>query len=64
MLDFAKELLAAFEKICRVSDFKVSTAAKNKWDTDRVIITGYLEDGRKMELILTEELPDELPDAD
>ena len=58
MLDFAKELLSAFEKICRVSKIKISTAPENKWDTDRVIITGYLEDGRKLELTLTEELPD------
>lgn len=58
MLDFAKELLAAFEKICRVSKFKVSTVPDSKWDTDRVVITGLLEDGRKLELTLTEELPD------
>ena len=58
MLDFAKELLTAFEKICRVSKFKVSTAPESKWDTDRVVITGHLGDGRKMVLILTEELPD------
>lgn len=58
MLDFAKELLTAFEKICRVSKFKVSTAPESKWDTDRVVITGHLEDGRKLELTLTEELPD------
>ena len=58
MLDFAKELLAAFEKICRVSKFKVSTAPESKFDTDRVVITGRLEDGREMTLTLTEELPD------
>ena len=58
MLDFAKELLEVFEKICRVSKFKVSTAPENKWDTNRVVITGHLEDGRKLELTLTEELPD------
>lgn len=58
MLDFAKELLTAFEKICRVSKFKVSTVPENKWDTDRVVITGHFEDGRKLELTLTEELPD------
>lgn len=58
MLEFAKELLTAFEKICRVSKFKVSTHPDGKWDTDRVVITGHLEDGRKLELTLTEELPD------
>lgn len=58
MLDFAKELLEAFEKFCRVSKLKVSTAPESKWDTDRVVITGHLEDGRKLELTLTEELPD------
>ena len=58
MLDFAKELLSAFENICRVSTIKISTDPENKWDTDRVVITGRLEDGRKLELTLTEELPD------
>ena len=58
MLDFAKELLEAFEKICRVSKFKVSTVPDSKWDTDRVVIAGSLDDGRKMTLTLTEELPD------
>lgn len=58
MLNFAKELLTAFEKICRVSKFTVSTHPDGKWDTDRVVITGRLDDGREMTLTLTEELPD------
>ena len=58
MLDFAKELLTAFENFCRVSKFKVSTVPESEWDGDRVVITGHLEDGRKLELTLTEELPD------
>lgn len=58
MLDFAKELLESFEKFCRVSKLKVSTDPESKWDTDRVVITGHFEDGRKLELTLTEELPD------
>lgn len=58
MFEFAKELLTAFEKICRVSKFRVSTEPDDQWDTDRVVITGRLDDGREMTLTLTEELPD------
>ena len=57
MLNFAKELLAAFEKVCPVSKFQVSASPDGKWDTDRIIIVGQLEDGRKLTLTLNEELP-------